>query len=377
MATLEKYCTRDHTVFVSHLWDETNRHGLAMWVDPSITTLLLIKPTEDAKVQEWYDREEFARVLSGGRERILRDPTYYPIVRAAYIKYWARIFPVFAGTSVLKTSRATRSFYKTYRSWGSVMPVVYVIPSLPGIPEDIVADATRLRLEEAAHADNVGTILVDAFRRLAPGQADLAELVTPKEYFTFLGRTATAEEKAQILPRREGYVIANGELASPHDLKSILQRRGWTLAEEAVPKSITELRGIVASAGNARGRVRLVTNRSGRAAFQAGKILVTEMTGPDDLPMIKRAAAIVTDEGGITSHAVIVSRELGKPCVIGTRIATKVLRDGVPGYVLYVERPRGAEQSQARDLRAPPSQRKSSPAPTPARRTPDPPSVPN
>ena len=55
---------------------------------------------------------------------------------------------------------------------------------------------------------------------------------------------------------------------------------------------------------------------------------MTSMTTPDMISAMKRAAAIVTDEGGITSHAAIISRELNKPCIIGTKLATKVFNDG-------------------------------------------------
>ena len=59
-----------------------------------------------------------------------------------------------------------------------------------------------------------------------------------------------------------------------------------------------------------------------------GDILVTGMTTPNFVPAMKRAGAIVTNDGGITCHAAIVSRELGVPCIIGTRMATKILKDG-------------------------------------------------
>ena len=52
------------------------------------------------------------------------------------------------------------------------------------------------------------------------------------------------------------------------------------------------------------------------------------MTRPDFMPLMRKAKAVITDEGGITCHAAIVSRELGIPCIIGTKIATKVLKDG-------------------------------------------------
>ena len=62
--------------------------------------------------------------------------------------------------------------------------------------------------------------------------------------------------------------------------------------------------------------------------FEQGDILVASMTRPELVPAMKKAAAVITDEGGITCHAAIVSRELGIPCIIGTKIATKVLNDG-------------------------------------------------
>ncbi|EKE15490.1 MAG: hypothetical protein ACD_11C00157G0001 [uncultured bacterium] len=62
---------------------------------------------------------------------------------------------------------------------------------------------------------------------------------------------------------------------------------------------------------------------------QVGDILVASMTRPEFMPAMKKAAAIITDEGGITCHAAIVARELGIPAVIGTKIATKILKDGM------------------------------------------------
>src|SRR5665647_3782542 len=64
------------------------------------------------------------------------------------------------------------------------------------------------------------------------------------------------------------------------------------------------------------------------AQMQKGDILVTEMTNPDFVPFMKMASAIVTDKGGITSHAAIVSRELNIPCVVGTENATQVMKTG-------------------------------------------------
>jgi len=97
---------------------------------------------------------------------------------------------------------------------------------------------------------------------------------------------------------------------------------------EPIDLDISELSGQIACMGKQRGRVKIVTNEDYFNKFKSGDILVTAMTRPEFMPLIKKAKAIVTDEGGIGCHAAIVSRELNKPCIIGTRQATRVLKDG-------------------------------------------------
>ena len=98
--------------------------------------------------------------------------------------------------------------------------------------------------------------------------------------------------------------------------------------DTTVPSGPPLLRGLAASAGTAVGRVRILQSPHEGAALQRGEVLVAPMTNPDWVPTIRRAAAVVTDGGGMTCHAAIVSRELGVPCVVGARNATSVLRDG-------------------------------------------------
>lgn len=108
-----------------------------------------------------------------------------------------------------------------------------------------------------------------------------------------------------------------------------------------------ELKGMVASTGNAKtvtGTAKIILGETHFTKFNAGDILVAPMTRPEYVPLMKKAKAIITDEGGITCHAAIVSRELGVPCIIGTQVATKKLQDNrtveidvVKGIVRMVE----------------------------------------
>lgn len=96
----------------------------------------------------------------------------------------------------------------------------------------------------------------------------------------------------------------------------------------AAPTDAPLVSGLGAAPGLATGRVRVLTSPRDGSQLQAGEILVAPMTNPDWVPTIRRAAALVTDSGGMTCHAAIVARELGVPCVVGARQATHVLRTG-------------------------------------------------
>ncbi len=89
-----------------------------------------------------------------------------------------------------------------------------------------------------------------------------------------------------------------------------------------------EIKGVCASPGKVVGMVKVCRGEEEIDKMKEGDILVACMTQPEFLPAMKKAKAIITDEGGLTCHAAIIARELGIPCVIGTKIATQVLKDG-------------------------------------------------
>jgi len=89
-----------------------------------------------------------------------------------------------------------------------------------------------------------------------------------------------------------------------------------------------EIKGSLAYAGKVQGVTRIILDIKDAYRLKPGEILVTRMTDPSYVPIMKIAGAIVTDVGGITCHAAIVARELKIPCLVGTKIATKLLKDG-------------------------------------------------
>ncbi|MEC7525315.1 MAG: phosphoenolpyruvate synthase [Myxococcota bacterium] len=108
----------------------------------------------------------------------------------------------------------------------------------------------------------------------------------------------------------------------------IVQSRPITTLDAEKETGTLLVSGLGASPGRVSGRVRVLRTVAEGAALQPGEILVASMTSPDWVPAMRRAAAMVTDSGGMTCHAAIVSRELRVPAVVGTKQATSELRDG-------------------------------------------------
>lgn len=130
----------------------------------------------------------------------------------------------------------------------------------------------------------------------------------------------------EIKLRSKGYVLSGGKIFPTANYRSVFKEKGYVYTEELISG---QLHGNVAyDGGSIKGRVRRIVVLEDVHRFKKGEVLVSPMTVPDFLPAMKKAAAIVTDEGGITCHAAIVARELKVPCVIGTKNATRILKDG-------------------------------------------------
>lgn len=152
-----------------------------------------------------------------------------------------------------------------------------------------------------------------------------------KDFVGVLGISEIKENKIPALPelsrRKKGYYFTDNKLfagLSGGEIEEMYKIK----FERAKVGDSKEIRGDSAFGGKVSGKAKVVLNFKNISKVESGDIMVSSMTLPGFLPAIRKSAAIVTDEGGILSHAAIIARELKKPCIIGTKIATKVLRDG-------------------------------------------------
>ena len=141
-------------------------------------------------------------------------------------------------------------------------------------------------------------------------------------------RTGSSAEQGVIEERKRGYVMyGDGVDTRIHSGEIVAMTKRKIRFHTEVGES-DELRGQSAYPGIVSGPVRRILSRGDFEKVREDDILVAHSTMPDYVPIMKKAAAIVTDEGGVLSHASVMSRELKKPCVIGTKIATQALHDG-------------------------------------------------
>jgi len=168
-----------------------------------------------------------------------------------------------------------------------------------------------------------------------PGEVNIKIMLTPEEQIKQKINDEDIITLAKLGKRLEDHYQhpQDIEWAKENNKIFIVQTRPVTTIKEMVKTSheITEapiLSGSPASPGIVSGPVKIVIDPSQIDKVQKGDVLVAEMTTPDFVPAMKRAVAIVTDRGGRTAHAAIVSRELGIPCVVGTEKAMSLLKDG-------------------------------------------------
>ena len=224
---------------------------------------------------------------------------------------------------------------------GSVSPDNYVVDKESGEAETItVADKKVMMLKDEETGETVERAVPDEKRsKRVLGDDEIAELAD-------LGRQVEDHYGA---PQDVEWAVYDGDIymLQSRPITTITDDDGIDVevdsdgAEtaanggdggdtEASGSGDVLFRGLGSSPGIASGQARIITKLDHLDQVGDGDIIVTEMTMPDMVPAMKRAAGIVTDEGGMTSHAAIISRELGVPAVVGTGSATLELEDGQP-----------------------------------------------
>ncbi|MGP4056055.1 phosphoenolpyruvate synthase [Mycobacterium sp. 4D054] len=199
---------------------------------------------------------------------------------------------------------------------GAVEPDTYVVSKDTMQPIDVRLGNKAFKIVRGEDGTDTRVPLDDA--------TAASRVLTDGELHS-IAELAIATERHNGCPQDTEWAIADGAAY-------LVQARPITTLGHTTPPARAEhvvlARGLAAAPGIASGKVRVLQTPDEGHRLQEGEILVAQMTNPDWLPTIRRAAALVTDTGGMTCHAAIVARELGVPCIVGTRTGTRDLHDG-------------------------------------------------
>lgn len=225
----------------------------------------------------------------------------------------------------VQDTKELKDVFETYGDFCMFNGLVYIYPNLEIVPEEIRTLSLEAREKTQEYHESIESIFFDFFESHYPDLKDNYRFILPEEIWN--NDIANREEiLKRVNERKKGYILYANKLYLG-DINKNLEELGLSLDDYDGSK-VEEIKGQIAFKGKITGIVRIITSQKQISEFKEGEILVSPMTMPNYLPAIKKASAIVTDEGGITCHASIISRELKKPCVIGTKIATQVLKTG-------------------------------------------------
>ncbi|HTY15213.1 MAG TPA: phosphoenolpyruvate synthase [Methanoregulaceae archaeon] len=237
---------------------------------------------------------------------------------------------------------------------GSVSPDKYVFDQRTGkVVDRLIANKKIEIIAEGTH----GTKLVPV-----PSDRQDLQVLSDEEVAKLAMFGKIAENHYGIPQDVEWSIVGSSFFILQSRPITTIKSKGTETAAKAGSAGVILVQGQGASPGIATGAVVIVRDAKDTSEVKEGDIMVTKMTNPDMVPAMRKVAAIVTDEGGMTCHAAIVSRELGTPAVVGTKKATAVLKpgqlvtvDGEKGFVYEgaLQTARPAEKSQAAVVASP------------------------
>lgn len=252
-----------------------------------------------------------------------QETTNMIIDEAGKLFEWLR--PYYKLEVKLNSIEELKKFYELYRRWSLVEVIVQILPMVESVPVDVRQRSLKLRKITQMYSGHVDIVFENLFSRIYPNIGSDWKFILPEEVWeNKIGLSAT---RNAIRERKKGFVMHKDQFYAGKEINGFLKELGVSLKYFSSDET-QDLKGQIAQKGFAKGRVKVIDSFESISKVGNGDILVATMTSPRYLPAMKKAAAFVTDEGGITCHAAIIAREMRKPCIIGTKVGTEMLKDG-------------------------------------------------
>ena len=265
----------------------------------------------DGVIEVWECQESIDWILKKVKDIFFNNPKKIEDITISYLKKIELMKQSIPGD--IKIIDLFSSIVKDF-AW------IYYVAINDGCNGKLKETCIELRDKEYIF-DNADYSVRKALLKLHPHLKGVETGITSEEIFN-------PPSLDELKKRQEKFVYIPGEIKAIITLEEFQKKRlDWSFNIINVD-NVKEFSGQLAFPGEVKGRCRIVKRKNQINEFQDGEILVSPMTTPNFLSIMKKASAIITDEGGMLCHAAILSRELKIPCVIGTKIATQILKTG-------------------------------------------------
>ena len=316
----KKGYTRDTTMTVQESWGRAfQRYAYEKWGWKNPHTPTVIDEFYKGSVAIWENEQGVKWFVDKILEENIHRPERYWNEMEVWQKQVDEIRK-FWGQKYFNTAKELAEFVKKVDE--SILGYVFYYYSAMDdrTPEKIHSHALGIRKKDEFFS-SCSTFVRNSLIHLYPDREGLETAI-------LISEIENPPDIETLRERQNNFLILDGDVIVRDSVKHyVAGLENAKIISDEVPVT-NEVIGNIGFKGKAFGRVFLLYTRGQMNSIPDGAILVSPMTTPDFLPVMERAAAFITDEGGITCHAAIVARELKKPCIIGTKIATQVLHDG-------------------------------------------------
>lgn len=326
MKELTRIFSRQKNLLYYSMWDDSDRKQIGLFGSEIKNNLFQI-PSE-GKGSVWYVKDELESLKSLTLTSLSSSAnnSVWDKLKLLMTSSWNFISPYVTSKKEISSVGEFKDYYSHLVDfWVCLSSIVYEVLDEPDLDNDIRKSFSEFREETEKYTEDMSKVMSD-FVTKNISDRDILFFSTEKEIVAILENNLSQQELDKIKERTDGCFMLNGTVYPLDELSSVLKENGLFLEKTDI--DVDELKGSIAFKGVITGTVKVILEFDDLDKISEGDILVTEQTNPKYVSAMKLASAVVTDEGGTLCHAAITSRELKKPCIIGTKTATKALKDG-------------------------------------------------
>ncbi len=288
-------------------------------------TIVVVGEGSRGKITTWYQPEELSELTKLVTDKVKSDESFLQETKTNFFERWEKLLSYIKREQKINSFDEAYRVYELYYMWWSALS--YILDANK-VSETTKEEYQTWRVANQHHTEEIDKLFVEYILEKYPQYGDVVNLITPEEMLSLDTGPFDEKKMSEIRERSNGFVLYKEHTYPISHLNELLEKENIILDAEEPDQIHDSLQGVIASKGKVIGKARIVKYKEDLTSLEEGEILVAEVTTPDYVPAIKIAGAVVTDEGGMMSHAAISCRELKKTCIVGTAWSTKTFKTG-------------------------------------------------